>query len=313
VNDDNPNYGTPGGDGTTDRIFFLSIAEAKKTEYGFESTDIADASRKSPNTGYAERINRMSEAGNPYFWWLRSPGDDDISAALVGNGGSVYDLGYVDDPAAGLRPAFNLNLSSVIFTSAAAGGKPALTIPSLTDNTSPGSGDDLKLTVKDPSQTLTVIATEAQKTQSVSLPGGTLEFSYEGARTGTDQYVSCILEDIGGAITHYGKLADSSTASSGTLSVPLPDPLTDGSYTLSIFSEQANGDKYTDFAGNPATMTLTVSGGGQTASVSDFSGGLPSNGSGSGSGGGGGGGCSAGFASLAGLALAFAALAGKRG
>jgi hypothetical protein len=248
----------------------------------------------------------MSAAGDPDFWWLRSPGYDGSGAAFVGDGGWVSVSGngsYVGDPAVGLRPAFNLNLSSVIFTSAAAGGKSVPTIPSLTDNPSPGPGDDLKLTVKDPSQTLTVTASEAQKTQSVSLPGGSLEFSYEGARTGANQYVSCILEDGGGDITHYGKLADSSAVSSGTLSVPLP-ALTDGTYILSIFSEQANGDKYTDFAGDPATMTLTVSGGGQTASVSNFSGELPQDG--------GGGGYLVGFASLAGLALAFAALARKR-
>jgi hypothetical protein len=306
VNDDNLTYGTSGGSPTTDRIFFLSIAEAVS---GFAD----DASRQSRNTGYAERINGMYAAGNPYFWWLRSPGSSVSDAAIVGDSGPVYASGSgVNDSAIGVRPALNLNLSSVFFTSAAAGGKSVLTIPSLTDNTSPGPGDDLKLTLKDPSQTLTVIASEAQKTQSVSLPGS-LEFSYVGARTGTNQYVSCILES-GGAITHYGKLADNLAVSSGTLSVPLPASLQDGTYTLKIFSEQANDDKYTDFAGDPATMTLTVSGGGQTASVSNFSGGLPSNGSSSGSGGGGGGGgCSTGFASLAGLALALAALAGKRG
>ncbi|MDR1514892.1 MAG: DUF6273 domain-containing protein, partial [Synergistaceae bacterium] len=75
VNADNPTFSTPGGNDTTDRIFFLSIAEAKKTEYGFESAGDDDDSRKSRNTGYAERIiNGIPDAGDPDFWWLRSPG-----------------------------------------------------------------------------------------------------------------------------------------------------------------------------------------------------------------------------------------------
>jgi hypothetical protein len=312
ANDDNPTYHTSGGEPTTDKIFFLSISEAMNPLYGFADNTGADASRESPNTAYAaSRDSAMYGENVPDYWWLRSPGYYDIYAAFVGDGGSVDVIGdSVAYSAVGVRAAFNLNLSSLIFTSAAAGGKSIPSnLPSLTNNTSPAINSALKLTVLDTSQTLEVTATDAQSTQSVNLPGD-LGFSYTNAATGANQYVSCILEDGGGAIKYYGKLADSSSAASGALSVPLP-ALSDGTYKLSIFSEQANGDYCTDYAGNPTTMTLTVSGFGATAAVSDFTsgtaniGGAPN--------GNGGGGCSAGALSLAGFAaLALVGFEGKR-
>ncbi|MDR1136928.1 MAG: DUF6273 domain-containing protein [Synergistaceae bacterium] len=271
TNEDNPNYGTPGGSDTADKIFLLSAAEAADAVYGFPAGRRADSSRVSPNTDYAaSRHSAMYGAGVYCVWWLRSPGDNDDNAAFVAADGSVRYYGdYVNAAAVGVRPAFNLNLPSVILISAATGGKANLSNPpSLTENTSPSAGTALKMTIKDPTQTLEVAALNEQSARRVNLPGD-LEFSYSDAATGANQYVSCILEDSGGAIKYYGKLADSSGAASGALSVPLPD-LPDGAYTLSIFSERANGDYYTDYAGNPTTMTLAVSasGSGKIAVIS---------------------------------------------
>ena len=58
------------------------------------------------------------------------------------------------------------------------------------------------------------------------------------ATTGTNQYVSCVLTDTDGNVKYYGKLADSSSAASGSLSVPLTG-VENGTYTLQIFSEEA--------------------------------------------------------------------------
>ncbi len=125
--------------------------------------------------------------------------------------------------------------------------------------------------MEDSAQTLKVLATTAQSTQSDT----TLSFSYTDAATGTNQYISCVLVDNSGAVKYYGKLADSSSAASGALSVPLSG-VADGTYTLKLFSEQANGDMYTDFAGTPIEMGLSVSSG--TGTVSSFGGiALPSN------------------------------------
>ncbi len=56
------------------------------------------------------------------LWWLRSPGDIANYAANVDFDGYVYYYGlYV--LLGGVRPAFNINLSSIVLTSAASGGK----------------------------------------------------------------------------------------------------------------------------------------------------------------------------------------------
>lgn len=120
------------------------------------------------------------------------------------------------------------------------------------------------LTVKTASQTLDVAATAAQAAQT----GSTLTFGYRNATTGTNQFVSCVLLS-GGNVAYYGKLADSSTNASGNLNIPLAG-VANGTYTLQIFSEEANGANYTDFCSEPVTMTLEVNGG--VGTVSDFGG-----------------------------------------
>jgi len=199
------------------------------------------------------------------IFWLRSPYFDIY--ALVGlPGGGYFDDVFVDYDNHAARPAFNLNLSSVLFTSAASGasGKSSATAGSgLVGATGPTGA--VKFTVKSASQELNVTATEAQATQS----GATLTFGYTGATAGTNQYVSCVLLNGSNEVAYYGKLADSSSAATGSLSIPLAG-ISDGAYTLQIFSEEANGDNYTDFCSEPVSMTLNVSSG--VGTVSNFGG-----------------------------------------
>lgn len=162
-----------------------------------------------------------------------------------------------------VHPAFNLNLSSVLFTSAAAGGKADAGLGDGLQSAQAPTGT-LKFTVKTASQTLDVTATAAQAAQT----GSTLTFGYRNATTGTNQFVSCVLLS-GGEVAYYGKLADSSTNASGNLNIPLAG-VANGTYTLQIFSEEANGQSYTDFCSEPVTMTLEVNGG--VGTVSDFGG-----------------------------------------
>ena len=60
-------------------------------------------------------------------WWLRSPGSDKYRLAVVRSEGSVQYSGFsvlIFNNHRTVRPAFNLNLNSVLFASAAVGGKP---------------------------------------------------------------------------------------------------------------------------------------------------------------------------------------------
>ena len=92
VNDDNPDYGTEGGNGTTDKIFLLSIAEALSNSYFADNS-----SRISTNTAYVAGGGKIGGdvygVGAAYYWWLRSPGDDAYSAAGVNDHGGVFSIG----------------------------------------------------------------------------------------------------------------------------------------------------------------------------------------------------------------------------
>jgi hypothetical protein len=260
-NPDNPTYGTSGGNPTTDKIFLLSIQEVRNTPYGFDG-DLAapDSARIARNTAYTANKPYTHASGVADVWWLRSPGIIGIFAANVLDGvldysGANPGGGSVDGLAGAVRPALKLNLSSVIFTSAAAGGKsPSLISSNLEPASTPSAGEAVKLTLQTSAQTLEVAAAAAQRTQS----GNTLSFTYQNATAGARQFVSCALEQ-GGAVKYYGKLADSSGSSSGTLAIPLTG-VADGTYMLKIFSEQDNGDNRTDFASAPVSMTVAVAG-----------------------------------------------------
>ena len=90
--------------------------------------------------------------------------------------------------------------------------------------------------------------------------GETLSFGYANATGGANQYISCILTNRYGDLRYYGKLVDSSNASSGFLSIPLAG-VRDNEYTLSIFSEQINDSRSMDFCSEPVTMRVVVSNG----------------------------------------------------
>ena len=104
VNQDNPVYGTEGGNNTFDKIFLLSLSEVSEQQdgekYGFLDDEIRACGKSD-----------FSKTGS--WWWLRSPGYDSGYAAGVYDYGWVYryghDVGSSDD---GVRPALHLNLSS---------------------------------------------------------------------------------------------------------------------------------------------------------------------------------------------------------
>lgn len=243
VNDNNPTYGTEGGNTTTDKIFLLSIAEAQNSSYFAD-----DNSRIATNTAYAKEqgAHTYSSTGAG-DWWLRSPGYGDIDAALVDGDGCLYRLGFsVGNIDVCVRPAFNLNLNSVLFTSAAEGGKSASSMDSGLTAVNDYTGNEWKLTLLD----------EAHKDFNISNAtitgsGDTITFSYSDAQTGTNEYISVVIEDSG-AITHYGRILQldgTTNGESGTASLTLPAGVTlSGTTKLYVFNEQYNGDKMTDYA-----------------------------------------------------------------
>lgn len=252
-NKNDPSYSTSGGEDTTDQIFLLSIEEANNSSYFPNGSN----SRKSTNTAYVASYSGMLGAGKADYWWLRSPGEDDDCAAFVDDGGVVYNNGYiVVHTNTAVRPAFNLNLNSVLFTSAAAGGKSASGMDSGLTAVGGYDGNEWKLTLLDSSRNFSV----TEETAS-GKPGDTITLNYTGASTGANENISVILADDSGA-QYYGRIAKPTTAD-GQVKITIPASLADGTYTLNVFSEQYNGGenddtKLTDYASAFEAVTLTV-------------------------------------------------------
>ncbi len=174
------------------------------------------------------------------------------------------------------RPAFNLNLNSVLFTSAAVGGK----IPAANGGGNQGAvGADAifeiptsttsewKLTLLDQSRS----SFSVTDTTAAGKPGDTITLNYTGATVGTNEYISAIIADSSGAL-YYGRLKNitADAEASGTVELKIPSGLAAGNYTLNLFSEQYNGGanddtKLTDYASAFDTLTLTVNNADTTA------------------------------------------------
>ena len=263
VNDDNTDYGTDGGNNTTDHIFLLSLAEVRSyfPDYLCFSTNTAYVA------GGGKLGSGMYGVGESDWWWLRSPGYDNTRAAFIDweDGSPNTDGDPVDNKTTAVRPAFKLDLSSVLFTSAATRGKPdgGLTaVDAYADN-------EWKLTLLDSSR----------NSFSVSNPtwnGNTLTFSYSGAQAGANEYISAVIEDSG-VITHYGRILQldgTTNGASGKANLSLPSGVTLSDTTkLYVFNEQYNGDYKTDYASElspipapaaeqpPVITTTTLQGG----------------------------------------------------
>lgn len=233
-----------------EKVFFLSAREAAADGY-FTSDE--------------DRIAK-DNTGAVNYWWLRSPVlDISFNAGVVSTSGYVFSSSILSSWAA--RPACNIDLDSVLFTSAAASGKSsagvgggALTSYTSGGSSTGGSGKAWKLTLKDSSRDAAFTASADADAVTEAEYGYTdwkVKVSYSGAKTGdTTEYVSALLCDASGKILYYGNIAQNSA--SGSVDITIPQNLAAGSYTLNIFSEQCNGDNKSDYAGGVCPIALTV-------------------------------------------------------
>ena len=110
---DNTEYGSDGGNDTVDKVFFLSIEEAKRY---FSS----NATRIALMTEYAIKQGGFSQqyGTQKATWWLRSPGYNDRYVACVTYTGEIYTFGnwayYKNEPSSlgeTIRPAMWIDLN----------------------------------------------------------------------------------------------------------------------------------------------------------------------------------------------------------
>ena len=261
---------TNGGNNTNDKVYLLSTDEATNTVYGFTDNDSPTDKRQSENTAYVaaggkNKIKMLDEGKND-FWWLRSPGSSDGYAANVDGDGFVDRDGYrVYNSVIAIRPALNINLKSLIFTSAAEGGKISGTagadaLTAVADY----SGNDWKLTLLDDGSTDSVGDghkgfTATRINSGKTFVGDTISIDYKNAACGTGEYISAFIVDSSDNVLFYGNIADKSdNVKDGKVDFIVPEGLKSGNYTVKIFSEKCNGDKLTDYASAFSSFPIEV-------------------------------------------------------
>ena len=100
TNSNNPDYGTSGGNSTSDKLFLLSADEVL-TYFSSPSQTRCQAGRFIQQDQYFD-----------WYWWLRTPGMNDNMASVVTPDGIVSTGGaYANDPNALIRPAMWIKLS----------------------------------------------------------------------------------------------------------------------------------------------------------------------------------------------------------
>ncbi len=222
-----------------DKVFFLSAEESENSDYGFDDDDARIANYDASARG----------------WWLRSPcahGDD--SAGLVTGGGNVLDCNV--NAAWAARPAFHLNLNSVLFTSAAdnSGHNDSFMVPTAY------IGNEWKLTLADNND----FSADASISGSVNLSEGysdeTLIINHAALSSLSAEYtnVTAMLTDETSKILYYGSINPDPSATESFFAIPIG--LNIGEYSLYVYGEDWNEENYTDYAtGKPFSTKIVVS------------------------------------------------------
>ena len=222
-----------------DKIFFLDAKEATNTSYGYS------------NIQRGEVVNRKKTGAGSASWWLRSAVSVSTDRPCVGyalNTGEI-NYTYVDNTNnSGVSPAFNINLSSVLFASVIS-GKAGETEA------------EYKLTLLDSNMTITGNGDVTRSGDMVTVP-----YTITGANSANATRVSVLITDKAytdsdAKILHYDALDKSAGNGTGTFTLPssLSDKECGRDYYAYIIAEDVNGEKATDYASTPVSITVPAS------------------------------------------------------
>lgn len=245
-------WGTSKLDG--DKVFFLSADEL--SQY-VGSYDYAPGLKATP-----------AGSDSAGVWWLRSPYDhysDDAGVVLGSGGVNRITVGF----GRAVRPALNLNLTSVLFTSAAEGGKSS-SFAQVTEYTDSGTkGWKVTLaesdkTIKDTEDSSGIKDAQGTAVTKLELTAGysasqSLTVTHKSLLSISSDYtnITATLTNSSGEILYYGSINTDKNSTTSTVTIPLGLPV--DTYTLSIRGEAWNGDKQTDYATEEAiTAKITV-------------------------------------------------------
>ena len=222
-----------------EKVFSLSVDEILDESFGLDNNFVA----------YARN-------GEPLTWWLRS-NDAYAGIAIGGNdAGDGIAIGEEDflsvypNVKECARPALNLDKRTVLFASPAENGKGNF------GETEPYKGHEWKLTLKDGnsfSDGTEAASLKVEKGKVLKIKHKPLTSFGEGAYTD----VTASLTDKDGRLVCYGSINKKTSATESDIKIP--SGLEKGRYKLSIYGEQRNGDKLTDYAtGTPFSAEIDV-------------------------------------------------------
>ena len=224
------------------------VAGAQVDNAVFWPLSTAEASAVNNDLRIVDKEHPTWDSSN---WWLRSPGEEDyidgIPSAVVRGGGGVLYFGLNVTRWYGVRPAFSLKSSSVLFTSAAVGGKPDGGLTPISEYT----GNEWKLTLSDSDRSGFLATLKSHS-------GNSVRFDYKGAKTGANEYISAMVIN-GETVKYYGRLKNVSETGmeNGNLTLTLPVAVdVEKGDRLFVFNEQYNGDRKTDYASNLLELPL---------------------------------------------------------
>ena len=247
--------GVPGGNNTKDKVFLLSAKDAVNSAY-FQG----DGYRMTQNTPYtAKQSSDMNRAGYADDWWLRTPGHRADMAAYVADYvntapfDNVSEIGdYTHAEYKGVRPAIKLDLSKVLFVSAAGqalptGGNTMAPVPEY-------SGSEWQVTLTNGSDPgVTVVSNDKGRTVKEGYTDWSFTFEWETG-FGSSRNVQLLLVDENNEALYYSNLGSASMMSTVRASVRIPEGLKEGRYTLKVFK----GTTYTDGRVNYASGFMDI-------------------------------------------------------
>ena len=198
------------------------------------------------NSDILKARNIVDPDGDAKWWWLRSSSND-LTASGANDAGGIY-INHVFN-SGGVRPAFNLNLDSVLFTS----------LISTTDK-----GSEYKLTLLDDNMTIAKTENEdaARRSSTLIIP-----YTISGTNSANASQVSVLILDKeytdgntnNANVLAYGKLNTESFSTTGSGTFMLPDTLTGKTlgtdYHVYILAEDVNGTYETDYASAPVEIS----------------------------------------------------------
>lgn len=222
-----------------EKVFLLDADEVVNEAYGYSSDEGKNLSR-----------HRFGDINS---WWLRSREVNlDGNAGYVENDGKISYASVTNEM--GVCPAFNLDISRVLFTSD--GTSPLL---KATENVSP---EAWKLTLLDCNQTIEI--TEGSYVERDRKGKITIPYTYTNTDsnlgTGANSLSVMITDDsyteADARINYYGRVSKlDGISSDGSVEVTLPESWS-GSGKIYLIAEQINEDYITNYAAIPLELQL---------------------------------------------------------